>query len=138
MSKMYSMPRRALLIAIVICLSCSAVFLASAASSNRGKIESGKPQYVKKGGGPWEKQGRIVGLAKKAPRFIVELRTTDGYVVKLTDSEKGGAYELEWLDPGTYDLRITAEGFCPLEMKRLGVKASYDLRIDLEFTKERD
>ena len=121
-------------IAVVSGLLCGMLFAADGTVEDPGKIEASEPRYVPKTHDAWKERGRIVGVAKDAPRFVVEVRTADGCVVKLKEKEKGGAYELEWLTPGVYTLRIVAEGFRPLEIKELEVRAGNDLRIDLEFT----
>ena len=121
-------------ITVVSGLACGLLFAAGETAVNPGMIEAAKPRYVRKTHDTWKDRGRIVGVAKDAPRFIAEARTTNGCVVKLRESAKGRAYELEWLAPGIYNLRIAAEGFRPLEIGELEVRAGNDLRIDLEFT----
>ena len=121
-------------VAVMSGLVCGRLLAAGPTARQPGKIESAKPRYVPKDHEAWKDKGRIVGVGKDAPRFVVELQTADGGVVKLGEKGKGGAYELEWLTPGIYNLRITAEGFRPLEIRELEVKTGHDLRIDLEFT----
>jgi len=125
-------------VTIVSGLACGMLFAASGTSEGLGKIESAEPRYVPKTHDAWKDRGRIVGIGRDAPRFIAELQTTNGCVVKLTENEKRSAYELEWLTPGIYNLRIAAEGFRPLEIRELEVRAGNDLRIDLEFTVEQE
>jgi hypothetical protein len=45
------------------------------------------------------------------------------------------AYEVGWLEPGVYALRVAAEGYSPLQLEKLEVRANQDLRLNLEFTK---
>ncbi len=104
------------------------------AAAGVGVIEHGTPRIVPKDGAHWKTKGRVVGVARKAPKFVVELQNDDGVVVKVAASEDGGAYELEWLDPGVYTMRVAAAGYRPLLIKMVSVKAGADVRIDLEFT----
>lgn len=99
-----------------------------------GVIEAGKARHVRKDHEAWKERGRIVGLAKQAPQFTLELRDSDGSVAKLAQCA-AGAYELEWLEPGHYTMRVTAEGFVPREIEGIEVKAGHDVRIDLEFSR---
>jgi len=125
--------------AVVISLLWSNVSLP--AGSARGKIEAGKPRYVRKNHEAWKYRGRIVGIAKEAPEFKLTLLKSKRVVKKgKSEAEEEGkrAYELEWLRPGTYTLRISADGYKTLELKKLKVKAGYDLRIDLEFTEGKE
>jgi hypothetical protein len=104
----------------------------------RGKIEAGKPQYVSKNHEAWKARGRIVGIAKQGPDFKVTILTSEKRKVKTIEAEKlkdgGRAYEV-WLEPASYIIVVSAEGYESLDIKNLEVKAGNDLRIDLEFTK---
>jgi hypothetical protein len=104
-----------------------------------GKIEAGKPQYVKKDNEAWKVKGRIVGIAKAGPDFTVTILDSSKQKVKTVSAQKlkkgGRAYEV-WLKPGTYILLIQAPGYQSLDLKDLKVKAGFDLKINLEFTKQ--
>lgn len=104
-----------------------------------GKIGAGKPHYVSKNAEAWKTKGRIVGTAKQAPEFKVTVFTSEKRHVKEIESgkEKDGvrAYEVEWLQPGSYIMVVSAVGYQSLELKNLEVKSGNDLRIDIEFTK---
>ncbi len=100
-----------------------------------GKIEHGKPAYKAKDHKAWKNKGRIVGRVRNAPTFEVEALNSKGRTVKSARVEAGSeAYELEWLKPGTYTLRVSAKGYKTLEVEGLKVKAKHDLFVDLEFT----
>ncbi len=99
-----------------------------------GKIEHGKPEYEPKDHKAWAKKGRIVGRVRNAPKaYEVAALNSRGRVVKSAKGWKKG-YELEWLSPGTYTLRVSAKGYATLKVKGLKVKARHDLFVNLEFT----
>ena len=106
------------------------------AAQSSKKIVAGKPRYFGKNAGAWQRQGRIVGLARSAPDFEVKVLDSSGRVVKTGQAETlkkaSRAYEL-WLSPGTYTLLVTAAGYQALDVHNLTVKAKNDLRVDLEF-----
>jgi hypothetical protein len=117
------------------CLLGPGAMIASAA----GKIEAGKPAYAAKPKDAWKDRGRIVGVSPNAPAFTVTILDSAGKEVLTAQAGelKNGkrAYEVEWLQPGTYTMRVTAEGYDALSLEKLEIKANNDLRIDLEFTK---
>lgn len=135
-------PTRVVTVALVGYLGWS---LASISAEDKtvqhGKIEAGKPQYVKKDHEAWKSKGRIVGIAKDAPAFTVTILTASKQQVAMASSEelKDGkrAYEI-WLEPGTYVMVVSATGYQSLDLKDLKVRKGNDLRIDLEFTKAGD
>jgi len=97
------------------------------------EIHAGKPEYLARDGKEWKQDGRIVGHLRDAPHFKAEVIDESGRVIKsIIVKEKAGAYEIEWLKPGVYILRIIAEGYKTLE-KKVEVKAENDLFIVLEF-----
>ena len=100
------------------------------------KIVAGKPTYAPKGDAPaWAEKGRIVGLLRQCPGCTIEALDAAGekVVISATAAAKAKAYELQWLAPGTYTLRVKAEGYAPLVVKGLEVKAKNDLRLSIEF-----
>ena len=107
------------------------------AAEKAGKIESGKPRYLKKSHEAWTAKGRVVGIAKDAPAFTVTILSTAKKQVAKVDAEKlkgtKRAYEI-WLEPGTYIILVQAAGFAAYDLHNLVVKKGHDLRIDLEFT----
>jgi len=104
------------------------------ADAKKGKIAAGKPKYEERNGKAWEEQGRIVGRVRQAPAFKAEALDADGKAVLSTDVAAGAkSYELQWLKPGVYTLRVSAEGYETLEVKGLEVKARSDLLVGLEF-----
>ena len=110
--------------------------LAVGAEQSVGKIEAGKPKYADKPQDAWQGRGRIVGVTRDAPAFTVTVLDAQGKEVKKAQVAAGGkAYEVEWLVPGVYTMRVSAEGFAPLTLEKLEVRANADLRIDLEFTR---
>ena len=106
-------------------------------AEGRGKIEAGKPRYVRKNHEAWQSRGRIVGIAREAPQFTVRILDASKQEVESTTAEKlkdgKRAYEI-WLQPGTYILVIEAKGHETLDVHGLKVKRGFDLRVDLEFT----
>lgn len=109
---------------------------AVAAAAEEGTIEAGRSTYRARPEKYWKGRGRLVGIAKKAPVFeVTVLREGKEIASQKAEEGKDGtrAYEI-WLEPGTYDLRVEAQGYRTLELKGLVVKANHDLRTDLEFT----
>ncbi len=53
-----------------------------------GKIEAGKPRYVRKDHEAWKSKGRIVGIARETPEFKVRILDTSKQEVKTTTAEK--------------------------------------------------
>jgi len=103
-----------------------------------GVIEAGRPTYRPKNHEAWAAKGRIVGFARDAPAFTAKALDGKGRVVaSFTAKEGAKAYELEWLSPGTYALRVSAEGYETLTVEGLQVKAKNDLFVSLEFTASR-
>jgi hypothetical protein len=47
--------------------------------------------------------------------------------------EGGKVYELEWLAPGTYTIRVVAKGYEPLVLDGMVVRARNDLWVSFEF-----
>lgn len=106
-----------------------------AAPAAQGRIEAGKPVYRAKKHKAWKHKGRIVGRVRNAPAFEITALDSDGKVVASAKVEgKAKAYELQWLKPGVYTLRVSAKGYKTLEIKGLEVRAGHDLLVDLEFT----
>jgi hypothetical protein len=109
------------------------------AQTPTGRIRAGKTAYAAKPREEWKDRGRIVGTARSAPAFKVIILDAEGKQVKSVEAgaPKDGvrAYEVEWLGPGAYSMRVTAEGYTPLLVVRLDVRANQDLQLNLEFTK---
>jgi ferric-dicitrate binding protein FerR (iron transport regulator) len=100
------------------------------------KIVAGKPTYLPKDGHEaWKDKGRIVGLVRQCPGCKVEALDAEGKeVVKSSSVEaKGRVYELQWLSPGTYRLRVSADGYETLIVPGLVVKTDNDLSMNIEF-----
>ena len=100
------------------------------------KIVAGKTVYKPKGDNPaWAEKGRIVGLVRQCPGCTIQALDADGkeVVLSTTVAAKKTGYELEWLKPGTYVLRVTADGYTPLVVDGLVVKAKNDLQMNIEF-----
>ena len=122
-------------VASLVALALVAGILSGAAAAEELKtIGHGKPRYVPKTHEAWAGKGRVVGLIRECPGCEIDLLDAEGKEVKSVRIPAGGkAYELEWLAPGTYTVRVAARGYQPLTLKALEVKAKNDLRIDLEF-----
>ena len=109
--------------------------VAAAKPGALGKIEASEPKYVARTGEAWRERGRIVGHLRDAPACEIAAVDASGRVVKSTRPAKGArTYELQWLRPGVYTLRVSARGYKTLELKKLEVRARHDLFVHLEFT----
>ena len=109
----------------------SQVFAAEAAE---GRIVAGKPAYKAKSHEAWAEKGRMVGLLRQCPGCEIGVLNAEGKTVTSV-SPKAGAkvYELQWLAPGTYTLRVAAAGYQTLTVGSLVVKAKNDLVMNIEF-----
>ena len=97
-------------------------------------IAAGKPVYRPKDHEAWAERGRIVGAIRECPGCEIDALDAAGKVVASASVKAGAkAFELQWLAPGTYSLRVAATGYDTLTLANLVVKAKNDLRIDLEF-----
>lgn len=101
-----------------------------------GVIAAGEPSWREQAGEAWAEQGRIVGPVRNSPGAEIHVLDAEGTVVKSVGLRRGqNGYEIEWLAPGTYTLRVAARGCRTLELKSLEVKARHDLVIPLEFSR---
>jgi hypothetical protein len=108
---------------------------AAEAGDADGTIEAAKPTYRSRTHEAWRERGRIVGRMRGCPGCEIDALDGAGKIVKSARCPKGAkVYELEWLAPGTYSLRVAAKGYKPLLLEGLVVKAKNDLFVDLEFT----
>jgi hypothetical protein len=77
-----------------------------------------------------------VGALRDCPGCKVEALDAEGKAVKTHAVPAGGrAYELQWLAPGTYSLRVSADGYETLTIEGLVVQAKSDLRVGIEFSR---
>jgi len=106
-----------------------------AAVPPQGKIYAGKPVYRAKTHPAWAEKGRVIGPVRPgAPACKVEVVNAAGTVVTSATLAKGAkGYELEFLAPAVYTLRVSATGFATLEVKGLEVRAKHDVSVALEF-----
>lgn len=143
-SRTSSAVRTAVIAGLVVYLSgglpgvLSSAFAAEAAAPAKPVVKTiaaGKPTYRPKDHVAWETKGRIVGVIKDSPGCIVQALDPKSKKVLMSVAVKQGgtAYELQWLEPGTYLLLVKAEGYEALDVHNLVVKAKNDLRLDLEF-----
>ena len=115
----------------------SRLFCAAAEGAEEGakRIVAGKPTLYPRKHPAWAEKGRIVGITRHCPGCKVEALDAKGNVVKsFAVAPGGGSHELQWLIPGVYALRVTADGYDTLVVKGLEVRAKHDLRVDIEFT----
>jgi len=105
------------------------------AEAEAGTIAHGKPSYRSKGGNVhWKEKGRIVGKIQNCPGCEIDVLSADGKIVKSTRVKTGGnVYEVEWLAPGTYTMRVAARGYKALVVDGLKVKTNNDLWMNLLF-----
>jgi len=108
--------------------------LAGAYAGEGKTIHHSKPTVKPKDHKAWAEKGRIVGPIRRCPGCEIDVLDAEGKTVKsLRIPEGGKAYEVEWLAPGTYEMRVAAKGYKPLVLLELVVKAKNDLWIVLEF-----
>ena len=98
-------------------------------------IAAGKPTYRSKGGhAAWKEKGRVVGRVSNCPGCEIDALDAGGKIVASSRVKEGGkVYEIEWLKPGQYTLRVSARGREPLVIEGLEVKVNNDLWVNLEF-----
>jgi len=97
-------------------------------------IHTSKAEYKPRANSAWKSKGRIVGPMARCPGCKIEVTDANGKAVKTLDVAKdAGAFEVEWLNPGVYNLKMTADGYHPLIMLELEVRARNDLWIEIEF-----
>jgi len=114
----------------------SARLLERAGGDAPGLIEAGKGEYVRREGEKWREQGRIIGRLRNAPEAEMDALNATGAVVRSLRIRKGARnYELQWLKPGRYTLRVAAKGYRTLIRKGLAVRAGHDLVLPIEFSR---
>jgi len=100
-----------------------------------GRIAAGAPRYAPRDNAAWRERGRIVGQVRSAPAFKAEALDAAGAVAAAVTGRAGAkGYEIQWLAPGVYSLRVSAEGYGTLVVAGLEVKAMNDLVLPLEFS----
>jgi len=105
------------------------------ATAKQGTIHAGKPVYRAKNHPAWAEKGRVIGPVRPgAPACKIEVVNAAGTVVASAAPAKGAkGYELKFLAPGVYTLRVGAAGFATLVVKGLEVRAKHDVSIAIEF-----
>jgi len=107
---------------------------AQSAGEEAGTIEASDPVRKNKPKAHWKDRARIVGRLRNAPEAEITVSGADGKPVKSVRVAAGAkVYEVEWLDPGVYSMRIEAKDYQPLELEKLEVGANQDLWVSLEF-----
>lgn len=87
---------------------------------------------------PWDEtslddKGRIGGSLKHCPGCQIEVLGSNGLAVKMLSVKRADPdYQVEWLEPGTYMLRVTGGG-CSVSVPNVSVQAMSDTRVDIEF-----
>lgn len=99
-----------------------------------GTIENGQPTYQERDHEPWRERGRIVGHLRNSPGARIEVLRGDDVVAVIEVRVGALAYETDMLRPGVYGLRVRAEGYEPLEVREIEVRARADVFVALEFT----
>jgi hypothetical protein len=132
-----------LILSLLISVSLSNIFAGDnkESKSNKkkdeiiGKIKSQNTKYLRNK--KLKGKGRIIGLAKKAPEFEIEVSRAGKKGTKTFSAKEfkdGDMFYEILLKKGTYNLKIISSGFKPIKIKGVRVKANYDIRIDLSFT----
>ena len=84
-----------------------------------------------------ESRGRILGRIANCPGCTIDVLDGERDVVKSLAADPGqDGYQAEWLDAGTYTLRVTAKGYKTLHTVALLVKDRHDLQCNLRFVDE--
>lgn len=118
---------------VIIAVACAGA--AVAGDEALGKIEAAKPKYRARKHASWAEKGRIVGHMRQPPVAEIDVLGADDKVVLSVRVKEGQkAYEIEWLAPGVYTLRVSAAGYQQLVVPKLEVRAKHDLFVNLEFT----
>ena len=74
------------------------------------------------------------------PNATVSLTTPDGHTVATATSDAGGAYQSRSLNPGTYIVVVSAQGFASSSSKAItlaaGQSRQYDVALQIEIEKQ--
>ncbi len=122
---------------ILISAAMLVSFIVAGANIRKIKeIESTIPKYLPRKGKLWERQSRIVGELKKAPEnFTIEMRqlSTGEPLKTLNFKNTLYVYETEMVPPGKYFVTVRSDGYDPLKLKSVELKAGTDCLIDIVF-----
>jgi hypothetical protein len=123
----------AVVILAIICLSITAF-----CHTYTKEIYFSTPFYLKRGGTPWEKFGRLAGILKNQPgEFTIEIYShTRGALIR-TEKHYGflSVFQTDWLAPGTYTFTFKTQGYEPSPLKSLKIEDGSDCLLNVEFGK---
>jgi hypothetical protein len=106
---------------LVRILICSILIVASFA-----KISAQQNQGTLKGTVTDQLGSLVVGAE-------VSIRTPRGVTLKVT-TNAGGVYEFRRLEPGNYEIKVSAPGFTPYEEKSVALPSHQTLTLDVQLT----
>jgi hypothetical protein len=99
-----------------------------------GMISAEIRGYATERSAPLGEKGAVEGGLVDAPAAEIALLDHAGAAAASRHLEDGAhEYRLDPVPPGTYSLRVSAQGFRTLELPDLEVKAGARLRVRLEF-----
>lgn len=100
------------------------------------EIEHKKPKYIKRKSSAWKDGGRVIGEIKNTPdKFTIKFSNAGIGKVMYTYTSPAtiSIYQTKRLPPGTYDMKVEAEGFLPYTIRKVKLFARKDCVINLIF-----
>ncbi|MFC1805712.1 carboxypeptidase-like regulatory domain-containing protein [Planctomycetota bacterium] len=80
-----------------------------------------------------EEKGRIVGAISHSPGCHIEALGLQMTAIKMVSIKRGDPdFMIEWLDPGTYTVRVTGAGYS-LVVPNVPVESASDTFVDIDF-----
>lgn len=109
--------------------------LERAEAGGEGVIAASKPTVKERPEENWKGRARIVGRLRNAPAAEITVLKGEDEVKSVRVKAGAKGYEIEWLEPGTYALRVEAKGCKALALPELELRANTDTLINIEFSK---
>jgi hypothetical protein len=81
-------------------------------------------------------EANLAGIVYDSSRSVVQgasinLVSKDRGITRTTTSNDAGAYQFPFVQPGTYDIEVSAPGFKSLKQEALSLSAAQNARVDL-------
>jgi len=123
--------------ACILLFALADVSLFAAQSMKFKEVDkTSKPSYLKRSDKAWARATRIVGVIEKAPpSFTIKLFPPKEDKLLFSQDFSGllTVYETRWLNPGKYDMIISANGYDDYIIRNLDLTVGTDCQIDIRF-----